>query len=171
MHFIAAKRDEVDLCRSQVTRSKEVVVTSVVDARQATATRFVCRSYWAVVLAPEPPIVEWIAEIDQRIKGAESFLGDAPVVVDLNAVKLSKLAIVHLITELEQRGIRVLGLENVDAFSAGAGLPPLLRSSHSGTVMPIDRRHPHMMCVKSHQRSFSTSRYGRANRYSFPTGM
>ena len=116
-------------------------MTSVVDARQATATRFVCRSYLAVVLTPEPPIVEWIAEIDQRIKGAESFLGGAPVVVDLNAVKLSKLAIVHLISELEQRGIRVLGLENVDAFSTGAGLPPLLRSSHSGTVIP-DRAAP-----------------------------
>jgi len=127
--------------RSLVTGSKEVVVTSVVDARQATATRFVCRSYLAVVLTPEPPIVEWIAEIDQRIKGAESFLGGAPVVVDLNAVKLSKLAIVHLISELEQRGIRVLGLENVDAFSTGAGLPPLLRSSLSGTVIP-DRAAP-----------------------------
>ena len=127
--------------RSLVTGSKEVVVTSVVDARQATATRFVCRSYLAVVLTPEPPIVEWIAEIDRRIKGAESFLDGAPVVVDLNAVKLSKLAIVHLISELEQRGIRVLGLENVDAFSTGAGLPPLLRSSHSGTVIP-DRAAP-----------------------------
>ena len=117
-------------------------MTSVVDARQATATRFVCRSYWAVVLAPKSPIVEWIAEINQRMKDSEeSFLGNSPVVVDLNAVKLSKLAIVHLITELEQRGIRVLGLENVDAFSAGAGLPPLLRSSHSGTVMP-DRPAP-----------------------------
>lgn len=116
-------------------------MTSVVDARRTTATRFVCRSYLAVVLAPEPPIVEWIAEIDQRIKGAESFLGGAPVVVDLSAVKLSKLAIVHLISELEQRGIHVLGLENVDPLSTGAGLPPLLRSSHSGGVIP-DKAEP-----------------------------
>jgi septum site-determining protein MinC len=57
-------------------------------------------------------------------------------VVDLSAVKLSKLAIVHLISELEQRGIRVLGLENADPLSTGAGLPPLVRSSHAGTVIP-----------------------------------
>jgi septum site-determining protein MinC len=113
-----------------------VVVTSVADARQATTTRFVCRSYLAVVLAPEPPIVEWMAEIDQRIKSAESFLSGAPVVVDLSAVKLSKLAIVHLISELEQRGIRIVGLENADPLSTGAGLPPLLRSSHAGSVIP-----------------------------------
>lgn len=111
-------------------------MTSVADARQATTTRFVCRSYLAVVLAPEPPIVEWMAEIDQRLKSAESFLSGAPVVVDLSAVKLSKLAIVHLISELEQRGIRVLGLENADPLSTGAGLPPLVRSSHAGSVMP-----------------------------------
>lgn len=111
-------------------------MTSVADARQETTTRFVCRSYLAVVLAPEPPIVEWMAGIDQRIKSAESFLSGAPVVVDLSAVKLSKLAIVHLISELEQRGIRVLGLENVDPLSAGSGLPPLVRSSHAGSAMP-----------------------------------
>ncbi|HKS85787.1 MAG TPA: septum site-determining protein MinC [Pseudolabrys sp.] len=90
----------------------------------------------AVVLCPDPPIAEWIAEIDQRIKGAESFIAGAPIVLDLSAVKLSKLAIVHLITELEQRGIRILGLENVDPVSTGAGLPPLLRSGHGGTVIP-----------------------------------
>ena len=111
-------------------------MTFAADARQATTTRFVCRSYLAVVLAPEPPIVEWIAEIDQRIKSAESFLNGAPIVVDLSAVKLSKLAIVHLISELENRGIRVLGLENADPLSTGAGLPPLLRSSQAGGVIP-----------------------------------
>jgi septum site-determining protein MinC len=90
----------------------------------------------AAVLAPEPPIVEWMAGIDQRIQSAESFLSGAPVVVDLSAVNLSKPAIGHLIAELEQRGIRVLGLENVDPLSAGAGLPPLVRSSHGASAIP-----------------------------------
>lgn len=112
-------------------------MTSVVRARQA--TRFVCRSYMAVVLVPEPPIVEWIAEIDQRMKGAENFVRGAPVVLDLNAVTLSKLAIAHLISELEQRDIHVLGLENVDPLSAGKGVPPLLRSSHGGSAIAEKR--------------------------------
>ena len=114
-------------------------MTSVADARQATTTRFVCRSYLAVVLAPEPPIVEWMAEIDQRIKSAESFLSGAPVVVDLSAVKLSKLAIVHLISELEQRGIRVLGLENADPLSTGAGRSALAASTHSLRPFAVHR--------------------------------
>ena len=102
-------------------------MSSAVDTRQS--MRFVCRSYMAVVLTPEPPIVEWVAEIDKRIKCAENFMAGAPVVLDLNAVHISKLAIAHLISELEQRGIRVLGLENIDPAFTGADLPPLLRSS------------------------------------------
>lgn len=107
-------------------------MTSVVDARQP--MRFVCRSYMAVVLTPEPPIVEWVAEIAEKIKCAETFLARAPVVLDLSAVQISQLAIGHLIAELEQRGIRVLGLENIDPVFIGADLPPVLRSSQTGDV-------------------------------------
>ena len=107
-------------------------MTLVVDTRQP--MRFVCRSYMAVVLTPEPPIAEWVAEIAERIKGAETFLAGTPVVLDLSAVQISKLAIAHLISEMEQRGIRVLGLENIDPASTDAELPPVLRSSHTGSV-------------------------------------
>ena len=44
----------------------------------------------AVALAPEPPLVEWIAEIEQKIKDTGNFLVGPPVVLDLSAVKLSK---------------------------------------------------------------------------------
>ena len=98
--------------------------------------RFVCRSYMAVVLTPEPPIVEWLAGIAERIKGAETFLAGAPVVLDLSAVQISKLAIVHLISELEQRGIRILGVENIDPANTGADLPPILQSSQTASVRP-----------------------------------
>lgn len=107
-------------------------MNSAVDARQSMG--FVCRSYMAVVLTPEPPIVEWVAEIDKRIRAAENFMAGAPVVLDLAAVQISKLAIAHLISELEQRSIRVLGLENIDPAYTGADLPPVLRSSHTGSI-------------------------------------
>ena len=125
-------------------------MTAVVDARQP--MRFVCRSYMAVVLTPEPPIAEWVAEIAERIKGAETFLAGAPVVLDLSAVQISKLATAHLISELEQRGIRVLGLENIDPASTGADLPPVLRSSHTASVKP-DRVEP---TVRDEPRNSST---------------
>lgn len=101
------------------------------------STRFVCRSYMAVVLVPEPPLVDWVADIEQRIKGAGAFLAGSPVVLDLSAVKLSQSAIAHLVAELDHRGVRVMGLENTDPATAGAGLPPLVRASR-GAATAID---------------------------------
>ena len=102
------------------------------------STRFVCRSYMAVVLVPEPPLVDWVADIEQRIKGAGAFLVGSPVVLDLSAVKLSQSAIAHLVAELDHRGVRVMGLENTDPATAGAGLPPLVRASRGGAATTID---------------------------------
>lgn len=110
-------------------------MTSVIQPGQS--TRFVCRSYMAVVLAPEPPLVDWVADIEQRIKGAGAFLAGSPVVLDLSAVKLSQSAIAHLVAELDHRGVRVMGLENTDPATAGAGLPPLVRASR-GAATAID---------------------------------
>jgi septum site-determining protein MinC len=107
-------------------------VTSDINPGQP--ARFVCRSYMAVVLAPEPPIVDWVEGIEQKVKGAGRFLVGAPVVLDLSAVKLSQSAIAHLIAELDHRGVRVMGLENTDPAVIGAGLPPLVRPSRSGTT-------------------------------------
>ena len=107
-------------------------MTSAVHPGQS--TRFACRSYMAVVLVPEPPIVEWVTEIEQRIKGAGRFLAGSPIVLDLSAVKLSKSAIAHLVAELDHRGVRVMGLENADPAATGEGLPPLVRSSRGATA-------------------------------------
>lgn len=107
-------------------------MTSVANPGQS--TRFVCRSYMAVALAPEPPIVEWVAEIEQRIKGAGRFLVGSPVVLDLAAVKLSKSAIAHLVAELDHRGVRVMGIENADPDTVGEGVPPMVRPSRGGST-------------------------------------
>ena len=119
---------ECDATNTYVEGALTIMETKpVVHSEQS--TRFTCRSYMAVVLAPRPPISEWIAEIDQKIKDAGSFFAGPPVVLDLSAVKLSKSAIAHLVAELEQRNVRIIGLENVDPASTGVGLPPLVRSS------------------------------------------
>jgi septum site-determining protein MinC len=47
-------------------------------------------------------------------------------VLDLSAVDLSQSAIAHLVASLEQRNIRVLGIEGVDASHVTTSMPPLL---------------------------------------------
>ncbi len=109
-----------------------MAVTSA--ARPQQSTRFIFRSYLAFVLAPEPPIVEWLADIDRQVRDAGSFFAGRPVVLDLAAVSLSAFAVAHLIGELEKRGIRVMGIENAEQEQIGSNLPPLLRSSRAASV-------------------------------------
>jgi septum site-determining protein MinC len=84
------------------------------------------RSYVAFVFAPVVPIVEWLAEIDATLASSPGFFVGKPVVLDLSGVDLSQPAIAHLITSLEQRSIRVLGVEGVDADRLTSGMPPML---------------------------------------------
>jgi septum site-determining protein MinC len=87
---------------------------------------FRARSYMAFVVMPQPPIVDWLAELDAALERSKGFFAGHPVALDLSAVQLSPAGITHLIAELEQRNIRVLGIEGVDLAGA-PGLPPILR--------------------------------------------
>ena len=84
------------------------------------------RSYVAFVFSPVVPIVGWLEEIDATLARSPGFFVGKPVVLDLSAVELSQTAIAHLITSLEQRNVRVLGIEGVDAGHLTMSMPPLL---------------------------------------------
>ena len=84
------------------------------------------RSYVAFVFCPAVPIVGWLEEIDATLARSPGFFVGKPVVLDLSAVDLGQSAIAHLVTSLEQRNIRVLGIEGVDAVHVTTSMPPLL---------------------------------------------
>lgn len=84
------------------------------------------RSYIAFVFSPFMPIVNWLDEIDATLARSPGFFVGRPIVLDLSAVDLSSHGIAHLVSNLESRGIRVLGLEGVEATGLDAGLPPVL---------------------------------------------
>jgi septum site-determining protein MinC len=88
--------------------------------------RFRGRSYVAFVFSPTVPIVGWLDEVDATLERSPGFFVGRPVVLDLSAVDLSASAIAHLISNLESRAIRVLGIEGVDEQHLGPALPPLL---------------------------------------------
>ena len=84
------------------------------------------RSYVAFVFCPVVPIAGWLEEVDATLGRSPDFFIGKPVVLDLSAVDLSQPAIAHLVTSLEQRNIRVLGIEGVDAVHVTTSMPPLL---------------------------------------------
>jgi len=92
------------------------------------------RSYVAFVFTPEIPIVGWLAEIDATLARSPGFFVGKPVVLDLAALDLSRAAITHLVNNLEERNIRVLGIEGVDAERLTTSMPPLLTGGRSCVI-------------------------------------
>jgi septum site-determining protein MinC len=100
------------------------------------------RSYVAFVFCPAVPIVGWLEEIDATLARSPGFFVGKPVVLDLSAVDLSQSAIVHLVTSLEQRDIRVLGIEGVDAAQVTTSMPPLLTGGRSCVLVQNEPKAP-----------------------------
>jgi septum site-determining protein MinC len=116
----------------------EVTVLSA--ARQRGAMPLRGRSYMAFALTPEPPIADWLAELDAWLKGAGGFFDGRPVMLDLSAVTLTAPGIAHLVSELGTRGIRIMGLEGVAADKLNADLPPLVSGGRSAPVDVVTAR-------------------------------
>lgn len=89
------------------------------------------RSYMAFAITPQPPIVDWLSELDASLEHSEGFFAGQHVALDLQAVNLSASAIGHLVANLEERNIRVLGIEGVDQARWQPGLPPVLRGDRA----------------------------------------
>jgi septum site-determining protein MinC len=101
------------------------------------------RSYVAFVFAPVVPIVGWLEEIDATLATSPGFFVGKPVVLDLSGVDLSGPAIAHLVGNLVQRNIRVLGIEGVAADRLEASMPPLLTGGRACVITrtePLEKR-------------------------------
>jgi septum site-determining protein MinC len=96
------------------------------------------RSYVAFVFSPVVPIVGWLEEVDATLARSPGFFAGKPVVLDLSGVELSPSAIAHLVKNIEQRDIRVLGLEGVDGEKLSPGLPPLLSGGRNFLVQQAE---------------------------------
>jgi septum site-determining protein MinC len=100
------------------------------------------RSYVAFVFSPTVPIVGWLEEIDVTLARSPGFFVGKPVVLDLSAVDLSQSAIAHLIASLEQRNIRILGIEGVDAAHLTTSMPPLLTGGRPCVLAQVEPQKP-----------------------------
>src|SRR5580658_2653294 len=100
------------------------------------------RSYVAFTFCPIVPIAGWLEEIDATLARSPGFFVGKPVVLDLSAVDLSQTAIAQLVTSLEQRNIRVLGIEGVDGDHLTPSMPPLLTGGRPCVLMQNESKRP-----------------------------
>ena len=100
------------------------------------------RSFVAFAFCPVVPIAGWLEEIHVTLARSPGFFAGKPVVLDLSGVDLSQSAIVHLLTSLEQRNIRVLGLEGVDDSRVTTSMPPLLTGGRNCMLAQAEPKKP-----------------------------
>ncbi len=73
-----------------------------------------------LVLRPEPPVGDWLAELDAQVARSPAFLESKPVVVDLGGVTADDADLLGLVRTLQGRGIRILSVEGADPSWPGA---------------------------------------------------
>jgi septum site-determining protein MinC len=104
-------------------------VSSLICQRQSLTFR--ARSYMAFVFTPQPPIADWLTDLDATLERAKGFFAGHPVALDLSAARLSSAEIAWLVDALASRNIRVLGIEGMDLGDAETRLPPVLRGGRT----------------------------------------
>ncbi|HEY3661690.1 MAG TPA: septum site-determining protein MinC [Chthoniobacterales bacterium] len=91
----------------------------------------------AFLFTPELPLENWLADLDSGLERSPGFFIGRPVVLDLSALQMSSVEIAKLIASLQERDIRIMGLEGVDPTVAGPGLPPLLRGGRATSTIEM----------------------------------
>jgi len=92
----------------------------------------------ALVLAPEPPVEDWLDALDAQIKRSPSFFNGRPVVLDLGALPSEQPDVAGLLHKLNGRGIRIIGTESAHPSWQGLeGWAPLHANS-TRPARPID---------------------------------
>ena len=108
-------------------------------ARPRHSIRFHGRSYHAMVLAPEPPVANWLADLDTWLERSPGFFFGRPVVLDLTVVQPgSKQGLAELLQNLSERNIKVMGIEGAEPSWLDFAMPPLLLSGRQASVIPGD---------------------------------
>jgi septum site-determining protein MinC len=118
--------------------------------------RFRGRSFVAFVFSPVVPIMGWLEELDVTLTRSPGFFAGRPVVLDLSAVELSRSAVAHLISSLQERNIRVLGVEGVDESQLDSSMPPVLTGGRHCSIednKPKTKAHPASLLLENPVRS------------------
>ena len=106
--------------------------------RQRQSLTFRARFYTAFAITPQPPLQDWLTDLDATLERSKGFFSGQSVALDLSAVNLGPRAIADLVADLRKRDISVLGVEGIDPARWQADLPPLLRGARG--QMPAEVR-------------------------------
>lgn len=88
----------------------------------------------ALVFAPEPPLEEWLAELDEWSAKSPGYFVGRPIILDVSGLPLDKEGLAKLIADLHERNVRIMGVEGTKASWLTLGMPPLVGSGRAATT-------------------------------------
>src|SRR5271169_6428979 len=89
-----------------------------------------------MVLAPEPPVANWLAELDNWLERSPGFFFGRPVVLDVAVLQPGKQDLAELLQNLTERNIKVMGIEGAEPSWLDFAMPPLLLSGRQTSAVP-----------------------------------
>ena len=88
----------------------------------------------ALVLAPAPPLDEWMGELDDWARRSPGFFNGRPIILDVSTLPLDKAGLAKLVADLGEREIRIMGIEGTKESWLGPGMPPLVSGGRQSGV-------------------------------------
>jgi septum site-determining protein MinC len=92
----------------------------------------------ALVLAPEPPVEDWLDALDAQIERSPTFFNGRPVVLDLGALPSEQPDVAGLLHRLNRRGIRIIGTEGAHPSWQGLEAWAPLHANSTRPARPVD---------------------------------
>ncbi|WP_417684992.1 septum site-determining protein MinC [Roseibium sp.] len=86
--------------------------------------KFKGKSFIAIVLKPEIPAEDWFAELDRIISRSPGFFIDRPIILDVRGTKMPIEDLEVLLAGLNERSIRVMGIDGIAGTRLKPGMPP-----------------------------------------------
>ena len=107
------------------------------------------RSVLALVVAPQPPLDDWLAALDEQLAHAPDFFAGRPVIADLaatHATVADPAPVLAALSALAVRNLKLIGVEGIDpaliAHTLWARLPTMLRGREAPREVKASRAGP-----------------------------
>src|SRR4051812_36979070 len=98
----------------------------------------------AVVLMPELPLDAWLEQLDGQLARSPKFFEGRAVLLDFTALHGLERSFPDLIEAMKRRGIRVVGVEGVEAGRFAEDMPPVMSGGRHVTVTPDEPPPPEL---------------------------
>ena len=107
-------------------------------ARPQAFLRLRGKSFMSVVLTPEVPEAEWLGQLDAQIARSPKVFEGRPVLLDVSLLTGREQEIPALVSALETRGVRVIGIDGAAPHHLGgmaAALPPVMSGGRNAALL------------------------------------